>query len=85
MSHRTQITLTDGQYELLRAVSRDRGVGLAELIRRAVDRTYGRGDGEDLLSALDASFGSWRDSDDGVGYVEALRPGMARRLADRAG
>ena len=41
MSHRTQITLTDEQYELLLARSRRSGVGLAELVRRAVDSVYG--------------------------------------------
>jgi hypothetical protein len=38
MSHRTQITLTDEQYERLRAESRETGLGLAEQVRRAVDR-----------------------------------------------
>jgi hypothetical protein len=85
MSHRTQITLTDDQYRRLRAVSHQRGVALAELIRRAVDRTYGSGDSEDLLTALDDSFGGWSEADDGAAYVEALRTGMARRLTGSAG
>lgn len=85
MSHRTQITLTDEQYERLRAESRERGVGLAELIRRAVDRSYGTMDREQQLSALEDSFGSWAEGDDGADYVEALRRGMERRLADAAG
>lgn len=85
MSHRTQITLTDGQYKRLSAESHQRGVPLAELIRRAVDRTYGSHDGGSLLAALDDSFGGWQDAEDGADHVEALRTGLARRLADRAG
>lgn len=82
MSHRTQITLADEQYERLREESRRSGLGLAELVRRAVDRMYGAGRPEDTVRALDASFGSWTDrTDDGASYVEGLRSGMATRLA----
>lgn len=85
MSHRTQITLSDEQYELLRSESRQRGLGLAELIRRAVDSSYGTVDRDEQLSALQESFASWPEGDDGASYVEPLRTGMARRLADAAG
>jgi hypothetical protein len=35
------------------------------------------------MRALDASFAGWAGrTDDGAGYVEGLRRGMARRLAD---
>ncbi|WP_131786014.1 ribbon-helix-helix protein, CopG family [Protofrankia symbiont of Coriaria ruscifolia] len=82
MAHRTQITLADEQYERLRAESRRSGLGLAELVRRAVDRMYGSTRPEETVHALDASFGSWTDrTDDGASYVEGLRHGMARRLA----
>jgi hypothetical protein len=81
MTHRTQITLTDEQYERLRDESRRSGLGLAELVRRAIDRVYGSIRPEETLRALDASFGSWADrADDGASYVEGLRRGMARRL-----
>lgn len=83
MSHRTQITLTDEQYERLRTESERTGVGLAELVRRAVDRSYGTTEHATLVQALDDSFGSWTDRDyDGASYVDGLRRGMARRLAD---
>ncbi|MYA19631.1 MAG: ribbon-helix-helix protein, CopG family [Chloroflexi bacterium] len=83
MSHRTQITLTDEQYARLREESRRSGLGLAELVRRALDRSYGTAPGAELLNALDASFASWEDRDfDGASYVEELRRGMSRRLAD---
>lgn len=82
MSHRTQITLTDEQYERLRDEARRSGVGLAELVRRAVDRSYGGAHPDARLKALDASFGSWTGrSYDGAGYVDGVRRGMARRLA----
>jgi hypothetical protein len=82
MAHRTQIILADEQYERLRAESRRSGLGLAELVRRAVDRVYGSNRPEETLRALDASFGSWADHpDDGPSYVEGLRRGTARRLA----
>ena len=82
MSHRTQITLTDEQYARLCAESRRTGVGLAELVRRAVDRSYGQASIEERLQALHDSFGAWKDRDfDGEQYVERLRRGMARRLS----
>ncbi len=83
MSHRTQVTLTDEQYERLRHESQRSGLGLAELVRRALDRTYGATGPEDAVRALDESFGSWTGRDfDGAGYVESLRRGMTRRLAN---
>lgn len=83
MSHRTQITLTDEQYERLRSEAERSGFGLAELVRRAVDRSYGTADRHELHEALDDSFGCWLESDDdGAAFVTRLRRGMARRLAD---
>ena len=85
MSHRTQITLTDEQYQLLRSESRRRGVGLAELVRRAIDRTYGSADRDDQLAALEESFGAWEAGDDGATVVDRLRPGMSHRLTANDG
>lgn len=83
MAHRTQITLADEQYERLKAESRRSGLGLAELVRRAVDRVYGSNQPAETLRALDASFGVWGErSYDGASYVEGLRRGMAKRLTD---
>jgi hypothetical protein len=82
MSHRTQITLTDEQYERLRAESRETGLGLAELVRRAVDRLYGPVDRSALRTALDGSFGTWAGAGDGAGYVDTLRRGMEHRLTE---
>jgi hypothetical protein len=83
MTHRTQITLEDEQYERLRVESRRSGLGLAELVRRAIDRVYGAVGAEETVRGLDASFGTWVDRTvDGASYVDGLRRGMARRLAD---
>ena len=83
MSHRTQITLTDAQYERLRTESARSGLGLAELVRRAVDRSYGAADRDQVLDVLDDTFGAWSSREqDGEAFVEDLRRGMARRLAD---
>ncbi len=82
MSHRTQITLTDEQYARLREESRRSGLGLAELVRRALEHRYGTSPAVEVLGALDASFASWADRDfAGASYVEGLRRGMSRRLA----
>ena len=40
MSRKTQITLEDGQHDLLKAEAAVAGVSMAELIRRAIDHTY---------------------------------------------
>ncbi len=40
MSHKTQITLSDAQYDLLRYEAYRSDLSLAELIRRAVDQVY---------------------------------------------
>ncbi|KXP13819.1 hypothetical protein [Tsukamurella pseudospumae] len=81
MSHRTQITLEDAQYERLLAESRASGLGLAELVRRAVDRTYGAPDADEFDAALDRSFGSWgAETPDGAEYVESIRPARKDRF-----
>jgi len=81
MSHRTQITLTDSQYLRLKQESDRTGVGLAELIRRALTVAYGDPARSDTGHVLEVTFGAWRDREmDGEAYVERLRPGMAHRL-----
>lgn len=83
MSHRTQITLEDAQYERLLVESRTSGVGLAELIRRAVDRAYGQADANAFTKALDKSFGAWERGDvDGERFVESIRPARSDRFAE---
>lgn len=88
MSHRTQITLTDEQYALLRAEAEQTGLTVADLVRRAVDTSYRATDREKRLAAIEAGFGAWGDeahAEDGAAYVERIRPGIAKRLADANG
>jgi hypothetical protein len=83
MRHRTQVILTDAQYHRLKHESQRTGLGLAELVRRAVGAVYGVTGNRDAGEALDQSFGAWAERDaDGEAYVEPLRRGMARRLAN---
>ncbi|CAN5263550.1 ribbon-helix-helix domain-containing protein [soil metagenome] len=82
MSHRTQLTLDDDQYARLLELSRQTGMSLSELVRRAIDSAYaGRG-----LDGLTESFGSWRGRTvDGKEYVERSRTGLAARLGGSSG
>ena len=83
MSHRTQITLEDAQYERLRAEARQTGLGLAELVRRAVDKTYGRPGTDEFREAVDQAFGAWSERDaDGEAYVERIRTARADRFGE---
>jgi hypothetical protein len=82
MSHRTQIVLTDDLYARLQQESARSGATLAELVRRAVARTYGGAGTASPLEVLETTFGAWGDRDeDGAAHVERFRPGLARRLA----
>ena len=82
MSRRTQITLTDAQYERLRSQSQRTGASLAELVRRAVASVYGPAEDDGSEQALEDSFGAWAQRDfDSARYAERLRRGMAERLS----
>lgn len=83
MSHRTQITLHDAQYARLREESARTGLGLAELVRRALVTIYGSGSTLKAKDNLKASFGAWKGREEGgESYVESLRTGMRRRLSE---
>jgi hypothetical protein len=84
MAHRTQIVLTDAQYDRLRAESARTGLALAELVRRAVDERYperrpsdpGVEPSSDVAAAIRRAAGVWVDRPfDGAAYIEALRSG----------
>jgi hypothetical protein len=81
MSHRTQITLTNAQYERLLDESDRSGMSLSELVRRALDERYCPPQAEAMLDAIASAFGSWRGRDfDGEAYVDSVRRGLAERL-----
>lgn len=87
MAHRTQITLTDAQYERLKRESEQSGLSMAELVRRAVDGHSGGMSTGEKLDALKAAAGAWKGRDfDGFEYVERIRrPGLGNRLHERDG
>jgi hypothetical protein len=65
LSRRTQITLTDRQHAFLRDESDRTGLSLAELVRRAVDRTY-RPHSRARVVGFELSVGAWRNPDAAV-------------------
>ena len=85
MNQRVEVTFSDEQYARLRAESARTGLGLAELVRRAVERVYdeplteAEQDAlvEDRRAAFAQAAGIWKDRDfDGVTYVELIRRGL---------
>jgi Ribbon-helix-helix protein, copG family len=81
MSHRTQVTLSDAEYRLLKRESERTGASMSELVRRAVSATYGE-HRRRTGNGFEQSFGLWKDRDiDPVEYVKQLRgPGLGYRL-----
>jgi hypothetical protein len=65
MSRRTQITLTDRQHNFLVDESVRTSLSLAELVRRAVDRTY-RPEARPTVRGIELSVGLWRKPDAAV-------------------
>jgi hypothetical protein len=84
MSHRLQVTLDDHQYEALVHERERTGASLAEIVRKAVDRTLGAEHpstrAEAFRRGLRAAAGVWHDRDeDGVAYQRRVRAGLAER------
>lgn len=77
MSRRIQVTVSDECYERLVSESKRARLSVAELVRRAIERSYGPATvNGDLSETLNAGFGTWLDRDfDGEQYVDALRQG----------
>ncbi len=87
MSRQTEVevTLSDDQYARLCEEAQRTGLGLSELIGRAVERAYERPPTEaerearikDRRAAFAQAAGLWKDRDfDGVTYVERIRRGL---------
>ena len=78
---RTQVYLGDDDVELLDRVAQATGASRSELIRRAVQSTFGEKTKAERLQALDASAGSWSDRRlTGAEYVDGLRGDLNERL-----
>ena len=83
MSRRTQVTLTDRQHSYLVGEALRTGLSLAELVRRAVDRTY-RPELRPKLGGIEVSLGLWRRPDAAVAGRRPEPPSLRaeRRLVD---
>jgi hypothetical protein len=79
---RTQLYLDEAIHARQRALSRQQGRTVSELVREALVRAYGTTDAEMRQAAVMAVLGLWKDRDD-IGepreYVRRLRRGMGRR------
>ncbi len=80
---RTQIHLSDEDVALLDEVARRTGASRAELIRRAVQRTYGGREAQlGRRRILRETAGAWSDREfTGAEYVDAIRGDLDERLA----
>jgi hypothetical protein len=58
MARRTHVTLTDRQHAFLKDESFRTGLPMAELVRRAIDRTY-RPHSRPRLRGFEVSLGLW--------------------------
>jgi hypothetical protein len=66
---RTQIQISEEQKGKLKKIAADRGVSVAELIRRGVDKileTYGQPDREEMLRRAAAAAGRFRSGEKDV-------------------
>ena len=78
---RTQVYLGSDHLELLDGAARATGASRSELIRRAIQATYGDRTADDRLAALKRSAGVWKDRHfTGAAYVDAIRGDLRRRL-----
>ncbi|MBI2341006.1 MAG: hypothetical protein HYU99_11680 [Deltaproteobacteria bacterium] len=74
---RTQLYIDDSQFQLLFSISREKKTTVSDLVRRALDKVYGRRRRKrDFIKALNASFGIWKNRTDlppTDEYVRSLR------------
>jgi hypothetical protein len=79
MSRRTQITLSDRQYGLLRYESFRSSLSMAELVRRAIDTAY-QPQQRPTVRGYELSVGVWRQPH--VAVVGRLEPRRGRSPLD---
>ncbi len=78
---RTQLYLDDRMHRKLTALSRKRGVTVSELVREALEETYGQKGGLRRLELMQSVKGIWADRTDlpdTETYVRELRDDSAR-------
>jgi hypothetical protein len=79
---RTQLYLDEASHARLQELSRKQGRTISELVRDAIQRTFGKSDVERRLDTLKAIEGLWRDhpeARDPDAYVRRLRRDTRRR------
>jgi hypothetical protein len=81
MSRRTQITFTDRQHALLIYESNRSGLSMAELVRRAVDRTFRPVSRRPSVRGFEVSVGVWRE-EDAAKVARRVRPRRPRLFDD---
>lgn len=78
---RTQVYLREEELDLLDRVGRATGASRSELIRRAVQSTFGEKTNAEKLEALTSSAGSWSGRRfTGAEYVDRVRGDLSERL-----
>ncbi|MBI2264990.1 MAG: ribbon-helix-helix domain-containing protein [Armatimonadetes bacterium] len=73
---RTQIYLSNNEWQLLRILSQEKKVPVAQLVREAVDKVYAGKSAESFRDALGAVAGIWkkrRDLGRTCDYLRKLR------------
>ena len=74
---RTQLYIDDSQFQFLSHISREKKTTISDLIRKAVDKVYGRKKNKkDTIKAFNAAFGIWKDRKDLPStdeYIRSLR------------
>lgn len=80
---RTQVYLGESELDLLDRARAATGASRSELIRRAVQRTYGKTTSDDARRRiLRETAGAWKNrSFTGAEYVDAIRGDLNERLA----
>jgi plasmid stability protein len=73
---RTQLYLDDDVHRRLRALAARQGRTVSDLVREAIARAFGAGEGNQRVHTLQGITALWRDRDDlgpTGGYVRRLR------------
>ena len=82
MGRRTQITLNDRQHAFLRDESGRTGLPMAELIRRAIDKTYRPYNRYRVPGGFELSVAVWRRPDEALIARRITRGDLSQRRAE---
>ena len=83
---RTQLYIDEGIFEMLATLSRKQKTTISDLVRKAVEKVYGRKKNErDKIKALKAAFGIWKNRKDLPPTDEYIRQLRKDTRAERLG